>query len=159
MAMKEEGGPLRPNDQEITRPIKSQDKIKRPSEMPKTSGEPSAFQPPGKPGYDVLGDAILIKEVGDMSDSAYPGKLNGTALGADLSPEATNRVGGFGSQTDSDAARASLFEHPYRADKPVGSPETTDVQSMPLKGCGSDDAFDRFPDRQRSNAPMDADDR
>lgn len=146
-------------DQEITSPIKKQDKVKRPGEMPKSSGEPSAFQPPAKPGYDVLGDPIPLKEVGDMSDTAYPGKMNGISMGADLSPDATNRIGDFGSETDSDPARASLFQHPNQGEKPVGKPDTNDVAGAPLKGCGSDDAFDRFPDRQRSNAPMDADDR
>jgi hypothetical protein len=122
--------------------------------------EPSGFQPPHKPGYDVI-DARgpgEIRQVGDMSDTAYPGRIGGITMGADLSPEATNCLGGFGKATQSDAADEMSFQHPALADKPTGSPQTNDVPGVRIKGTGSDDPFDRFPDRQRSNAAPDADD-
>lgn len=122
--------------------------------------EPSGFQPPYKPGYDVIDGRGPgeIKQVGDMSDTAYPGRIGGTAMGADLSPEATNRLGGFGAATKSDASDEMSFQHPARADKPVGSPQTTDVPGVRMTGTGSDSPFDCYPDRQRSNAAPDADD-
>lgn len=120
---------------------------------------PSGFQPPHKPGYDVVDTRGPgeIKDVGDMADRVY-GRLDDADLGASMARDATNRLGGFGTKTHSDDHNASEFQHPAKADKDRGenSPET--VESQRISGCGSDEPFDRFPDRQRSNAARDADD-
>lgn len=134
------------------------DKVIRPSEMP-ANQQPSGWQFPPRPGYDVAGDSIPIKEVGDMAFPVYPGGLDGNVLGVDLSPSATNRLGDPAGHTESDPHNGSKFQHPAQAERDIaGSTRDREPTSVPMKGCESDGMMDRFPESKlgkHDNMPPD----
>lgn len=146
------------NDQEITSPPVKNDKVIRRGEMP-DSQQASGWQFPPRPGYDVTGDNIPIKEVGDMGDAIYPGGLSDADMGMDLSPSATNSMGRPAGRTDSDPHNASGWEHPPLAEKPVGSTSAAViVDRVAMTGCDSDPMFDRLPNSRlgkHDNMPAD----
>lgn len=151
---------IKGNDQELTTPVRKNDKIIRRSEMPPNQA-PSGWQFPPKPGYDVIDNRGPgeIKEVGDMADVIYPGGMTDADLGMDLSPNATNSLGHPAGSTDSDPHNASEWQHPAPAEKPGGSTNTPEVvERVAMTGCESDDMMDRFPNSKlgrHDNIPAD----
>jgi hypothetical protein len=136
------------------------DKPIRRGELP-ANQQPSGWQFPPRPGYDVDGDPVPLKEVGDMTFDIYPGALDGNVMGVDTSPSATNRLGNPDGSTQSDAHEGSKFQHPAQAERHMaGSTRDPELASVKLSGCDSDGMMDRFPESVRNghdNLPSDQD--
>jgi hypothetical protein len=140
------------------------DKQIHPGEMPANSDAPSAFQPPHKPGYDVIDPGRgpgAIKHVGEMTYPMYPGELDGNVMGVDLSMEATNRIGRPDGRTTSDPSGVEpiTFQHPAKAERIMaGDTRDSEPTSVPMTGCGSDEMMDQHPESRRGkhdNLPKD----